>query len=130
MCAALETVELHPHIACLTEGVPDLRGYSVNAIVRGDDTTPIITMMLIFSHIDTDETQLGYNYVYLINSNYTQADFEYLQYLPPVVAYKIENTEDSSAEKLKKVLTLSFENGSVSFSFEKAFYASSVYRLK
>ncbi len=65
-------------------------------------------------------------FIYLINSRFGCADFEFTQDFPLLASYRIEDKEDDAiTKKPMKVLTLEFKKGSLSFVFEKVFHAIS-----
>jgi hypothetical protein len=124
-------MRLDPNISSLAESLPDLAGYDLRTIVCGDNTTSVRTTEFIFlkGYRDAGDAYLTYLYVYLLNSEYGRADFEFHEQLPHLVSYRIEDTEDTHTKKPMKSLVLEFEKGRLSFTFEKVFHVTSSYKV-
>ncbi len=119
----------HPKLSRIAEGFPDLTAHRMQGHIISDaHASPINSTILNFYKVlgdkeHLDEAMIVQVFVYLINSEFGCADFEFAEFFPLLTSYRIEDVPDDKTNLVMKSLTLEFEEGTLSFTFEGAFHA-------
>jgi hypothetical protein len=115
----------------LISGFPDLTSHRMQGHIISDAyashiNSTILNFYKVLGDKDhVDDAIITHVFVYLINSKFGCADFEFTEHFPLLTSYRLEDIYDGKSKIVMKSLTLEFQKGTLSFSFENAFHALS-----